>query len=165
MILEVSHRILAMVPDFSRSCRHVEGFLERTSLVHYDTVQVVAEESCPGSDQRFFPWLDQGIAENRLVLDTLLGELLATGSKELTDLARLPQGFESKILHTIAHLADGFFGIDSRFYSLPEDSHWLSPTLRSEIKNSPDDFWLIKVNASLIALERGPVFGLRSFEK
>ena len=51
------------------------------------------------------------------------------------------------MLHVITHLLDGFFGIDSYFYNLVEDSHWVSEELRATIKTSPSRYWLIAVEA------------------
>lgn len=165
MRLEVPHRILVMGPDLERSSAHALRFLAHTPLVKYDTVRVIAAESCSGLDSRFWPWLEQGIAENRQVLEKLLADLRAAGTKDFQDILRIPQGFQSKIIHTVAHLLDGFFGIDSTFYSLPEDSHWLSDTTRNQIETTPEDFWLIKVVAAIEAPEHGNVSALRSFEK
>ena len=165
MRLEVPHRILVMGPDLETSSAHALRFIAHTPLVQYDTVRVIAAESCSGQDSRFRPWLKQGIAENRQVLSKLLADLRAAGTKDFQDLLRMPQGFQSKIIHTVAHLLDGLFGIDSTFYSLPEDSHWLGANLRKQIETSPEDFWLIKVVATIEAPEHGSVSALRSFEK
>lgn len=165
MRLEISHRILVMGPDLERSAAHALRFLDRTPLVQYDAARVITAESCSGLDSRFRPWLEEGIAENRKVLAKLLADLRAAGTRDFQDLVHLPQGFQSKIVHTIAHLLDGFFGIDSAFYSLAEDSHWLSDTTRGQVEESPEEFWLIKVVATLEALEHGSVSALRSFEK
>ncbi len=165
MKLEVTHTILAMEPDFEKSTAHVLRFLDRTPLVQYDAVRVVAAQSCSGADPRFWPCLEQGLADNRQVLTQLTGELRAAGTKEFSDLPAMPQGFQSKIFHTMAHLLDGFFGIDSRFYSLPEDSHWLGASLRRQIEADPEDFWLVTVVATLESLKHQTFAGLRSFEK
>jgi len=165
MKLEVTHRILAMEPDLAKSSAHVLRFLERTPLVQYDAVRVVEAESCSGADPRFWPLIEQGIADNRRVLTQLTGELRAAGTKEFSDLPTMPQGFQSKIFHTMAHLLDGFFGIDSQFYSLPEDSHWLGDSLRKQIAADPEDFWLVTVVATLESKEHQAIAGLRSFEK
>lgn len=164
MRLEISHRILVMGPNLEKSTAHALRFLDRTPLVQYDRVRVIAAESCANTDSRFWPWLEEGVVQNRQVLAKLLGDLRAAGTKDFQDLLSMPQGFQSKIIHTVAHLLDGFFGIDSIFYSLPEDSHWLSDTLRKQIEASPEEFWLIKVVATLEALEHGSVSTLRSFE-
>jgi hypothetical protein len=165
MKLEITHKILAMEPDLEKSSGHVLRFLDRTTLVHYDAVRVVAAESCSGTDPRFWPWLEQGLADNHRVLTQLIGELRGAGTKEFSDLLAMPQGFQSKIFHTMAHLLDGFFGIDSQFYSLPEDSHWLGESLRKQIGASPEEFWLVTVKATLESLEHQAIAGLRSFEK
>jgi hypothetical protein len=165
MRLEVSHWFLSMAPDFAKARGHALRFLERTQLVRYDAVQVVETESCSGADQRFWPLLEQGLADNREVLGKLLGELRSAGIRELNDILSLPQGFQSKIFHTMAHLLDGFFGIDSRLYILPEDSHWASDGLRRQITATPEDFWLIKTVGELASLEQASVFRLRRFEK
>jgi len=165
MRLDVPQWFLVMAPDFARASGHALRFLERTQLVRYDVVRVMESESCSGTDQRFWPLLEQGLAANREVLTELLGELRGGGTRELKDLLFLPQGFQSKIFHTMAHLLDGFFGIDSRLYILPEDSHWLSPGLRRQITANPEDFWLIKTVGELAALEQAAVSRLRRFEK
>ena len=165
MKLEVTHKILTMEPDLEKGAAHVLRFLDRTTLVHYDAVRVVTEQCCSGTDPRFWPCLEQGLADNHRVLTQLIGELRAAGTKEFNDLPAMPQGFQSKIFHTMAHLLDGFFGIDSQFYSLPEDSHWLGESLRKQIEASPEEFWLVTVVATLESLEHHAIAGLRSFEK
>jgi hypothetical protein len=165
MKLEVTHKILTMEPDLEKGAAHVLRFLDRTTLVHYDAVRVVTEQCCSGTDPRFWPCLEQGLADNHRVLTQLIGELRAAGTKEFNDLPAMPQGFQSKIFHTMAHLLDGFFGIDSQFYSLPEDSHWLGESLRKQIEASPEEFWLVTVKATLESLEHHAIAGLRSFEK
>ena len=165
MKLEVTHKILTMEPDLARSAAHVLRFLDRTPLVQYDAMRVVAAESCSGADPRFWPSLEQGLAANREVLAKLTGELQAAGTKEFSDLLAMPQGFQSKIFHTMAHLLDGFFGIDSRFYNLPEDSHWLGERLRKQIETGPAEFWLVRVKATLESKEHHALAGLRSFEQ
>ena len=157
--------MLTMAPDLERAGAHVLRFLDRTTLVRYDTARVVTAESCCATDPRFWPWLEEGVADNRRVLDKLLSELRGAGTRELADLALLPQGFQSKVFHTMAHLLDGFFGIDSQFYCLPDDSHWVAPGLREQIETTPEDFWLITVAATLGELGPGTVAALRVFEK
>jgi len=135
-------------PDFGTSRRRVERFFARTILVKYDSVQVVAEKSCNGTDRHFWKKLDAGITENRNLAAELLADLKETGLTELDNLTTLPQGYASKILHTMAHLLDGFFGVDSRFYNLNDDSHWLNDSQLSHIKQKPESYWLIHVEAS-----------------
>jgi hypothetical protein len=165
MKFEVAHTILVMGPDLAKSSAHVLRFLDHTSLVQYDAVRVVTAESCSAADPPFWPGLEQGLADNRQVLQKLIGELQAAGINDFNDLSAMPQGFQSKIFHTMAHLLDGFFGIDSRFYNLQEDSHWLGASLRKQIEAAPKNFWLITVVATLEAKEHHAIAGLRSFEK
>lgn len=165
MKFKIIHKILTMEPDFAKSAAHVLRFLDHTSLVQYDAVLVVAAQSCSGVDPLFWPWVEQGQVDNRQVLQDLIGELQAADTLGFNDLLTMPQGFQSKIFHTMAHLLDGFFGIDSRFYNLPEDSHWLGDSLRKQIESTPDDFWLITVEAALAVKEHTVIAGLRSFEK
>ncbi|MEJ2057239.1 MAG: hypothetical protein P8X39_05310, partial [Desulfofustis sp.] len=61
------------------------------------------------------------------------------------DLIDLNQGYQSKILHIIAHFLDGFIGIDSVFYNLIDDSHWLSDETRDKIEQQPDRFRLLSL--------------------
>ena len=165
MKLEVTHKILTMEPDLTKGAAHVLRFLDRTALVHYDAVRVVATESFSGADPRFWPSLEQGLTDNRQTLARLTGELRAAGTKEFGDLLAMPLGFQSKIFHTMAHLLDGFFGIDSQFYSLLEDSHWLGESLRGQIEAEPEYFWLVTVVGTLASPSHHALAGLRSFEK
>jgi len=53
-------------------------------------------------------------------------------------------------------MLDGFIGIDSVFYNLAEDSHWLSAPLRKTIEQHPEHYWLVPlwhgpVTSSLLA--------------
>lgn len=165
MRIEVSHKILVFAPDLVSAEKHVLRFLDKTTLVQYDAVRPITPESCPAGDPRFWPWLAEAEAANRQTMSKLLADLRGAGTKSLEDLLVMPQGFQSKIMHTLAHLLDGFFGIDTDFYNLLEDSHWVSEPLRAEIESSPETYWLIKVVATLEALEQGSVSAIRGFEK
>jgi hypothetical protein len=72
-------------------------------------------------------------------------ELQETGLGRAEDLLTLQQGYPSKLLHILTHMLDGFIGIDSVFYNLIEDSHWLSAPLRSTILHKPEHYWLVPV--------------------
>ena len=71
------------------------------------------------------------------------------GYTTLADLLNLPQGYHSKILHTIAHMEDGFFGIDAGFFDLDELSYRLSEQRKGEIQQQPDRCWLLTIAASV----------------
>ncbi|MDH4320194.1 MAG: hypothetical protein OEV73_01715 [Desulfobulbaceae bacterium] len=144
----VTHLMLAYGPDFDGCRRQVERFFARTILVKYDSVTVIAEKSCSATDREFWSKLATGIDENRNLAAGLLAELKEAGITELDSLTTLPQGYASKTLHTIAHLLDGFFGVDSRFYNLNDDSHWLNESQQALVKQKPEQFWLLHVEAS-----------------
>ncbi len=165
MRLEVTHSILVQGQSFSECREHVLGFFAKTTLVHYDGVRVVEEESFSADDARFEAGLEKGIGANRQALKDLLAELQEGGSVALQDLIHLPQGYQSKVIHTLAHLLDGFIGIDTCFYNLLDDSHWLDESRRAAIKDSPKEYWLLLVHGYLEALGGKEVAALRTFER
>lgn len=165
MKLENSHLMLVLAPEPQRAADAVHRFFARTQLVRYDLVTVEKERSCSAAHPQFQPRLAEGLAANRRVLQDILDELKVAGVRSLDDLAQLPQGYQSKLVHTAGHLLDGFFGIDSAFFNLVDDSHWVSEPLRLEFEQSPEDYHLLKVNAELdFARQRQLVSTLRKFE-
>lgn len=135
-------------PDYDTCRLQVERFFARTILVKYDSVQVIAEKSCNGADPDFQNKLEAGLIANQSLAAELLAELKDAGLTDLNKLVDLPQGYASKTLHTMAHLLDGFFGVDSRFYNLNDDSHRLSDTQMKQLAQSPGSFWMLHVEAS-----------------
>jgi len=144
--LHGTHEILVSGPDIETSRRKTRFFFDHNMLVRYDTVHIV--EAITAEHPEFWPRIERGEAANRKVLADLLAELAQEGYGQLEDIARMGQGYQSKIFHTIAHLLDGFFGIDTYLYNLEDDSHWLFPETRQKIADSPRDYWLLKVAAS-----------------
>lgn len=139
----LGRHVVLVEGDDSDICRtQVLNFFERTSLVHYDNI-VVEDTILSGSDPDFAIELEDGLKKNRLTLSRFIDELASTGFEGKGDLIKLGQGYQSKILHIIAHFLDGFIGIDSVFYNLTEDSHWLSDTARKKIKRQPERFRLL----------------------
>lgn len=164
MKLEATNDVLVLGPDFRACEKHVHRFFSKTSLVRYETVHVEEENSLSATDSLFWKRLDEGIANNRKALEDLLGELNGYGFETLEDLLRMEQGFQSKILHTATHLLDGFIGIDTCFYSLAHDSHWLSEAQLNEIRNLPNDYWLLHIKGVITTSSGGTLSNLRSFE-
>jgi hypothetical protein len=107
----------------------------------------MAEDSLPASSPEFWDKMEHAILENRLVLRQLLTELGDEGITTLKDLEDLPQGYMSTILHTATHFLDGFFGVDTYFYNLVEDSHWVSEELTKKMRSVPAHFWLLAIEA------------------
>ena len=164
MEMEIPLDFLVAGEDFA-SCRHrVERFFERTMLVRFDQVQIDEEGSVGAADQAFWQQLDEGIEENRKTVSELAVKLQQEGYTSLAELQDLEKGYLTKILHTIAHLLDGFIGIDSRFYSLEEDSHAISSELRKRIAAEPQKFWIIRVIGKIGAASQDPLDALRTFE-
>jgi len=147
MILSIEHDLLVSGPDLETCCRHVQMFFEKSQLVRYDTVEVDRENSVPGSDPRFEERLNRAIALNHKILAELLAKLNSEGCVEMGQLLNLPQGFPSKLLHTMCHLLDGFFGVDSRFYDIDEISNWLTDNRRKQLELAPGECWLVHVHA------------------
>ncbi len=154
MKLEVFHSILMLGPDATACKDYVLRFFAKTPLVRYDSLNILESEIFPATAPEFWRRIDEGAAENRKTVNDLLAELREAGTKSLEDLPNLPQGFQSKIVHTVAHLLDGFIGIDSLFYNMVEDSHWVSDQLRQEMRENPNEYWLLKVEAVLAVRER-----------
>lgn len=142
------HIILTKATDFETAKNHVLDFFEKTILLHYDHMEVITKKSYRGSDSPFWPAVENGIDENRLILRGLVQELQGAGCQKAFDLNTVQQGYQSKTLHIIAHFLDGFVGIDSALYNLLEDSHWLSPSLQKGIKQEPQNYWLIYLEVS-----------------
>jgi len=126
MSLEVTHVFLVEGSDCFTCRQRVERFLARTQLVKYDVIRIEQERCRPAQALEFWPALEAGIAANRRFVQELTEELTVGGYTTLQDFMADQEGFPSKTLHIIAHVLDGFFGIDSGFYNLVEDSHWVS---------------------------------------
>jgi hypothetical protein len=164
MDLEVSLDVLVASEDFV-SCRHrVSRFFDRTMLIRFDEVRVDEKESINAADQAFWPRLDEGVSANRKIVGELVASMQEEGVATFEDLQKLEQGYLTKILHTIAHLLDGFIGIDSRFYSLEEDSHAISKALRRQITAEPQQFWIVRVVGKIGTASQDPLDALRTFE-
>lgn len=121
----------------------VQHFFTRNFLVKYDRV-VIAERTINAGEADFWRRLKEGVAANRQVVEELLDELGAGGFVKLADLLELRQGYESKLLHAMTHMLDGFFGVDTAFFNLEEDSHGISDRLAATIKARPAGFWLVE---------------------
>jgi len=162
--LEISHDILLAGSDF-KSCRQrVERFFDRTTLIHYDQLLVLEDESLNGSNEKFGARLKENLAANHMVVAELLQNLKEEGFAGIDDLKGVEKGYVSKVFHTIAHLLDGFIGIDSRFYNLEEDSHGVSRDLGRKIHTAPQNYWMLRVKGRITRAGEDPFDALRIFE-
>jgi hypothetical protein len=162
--LEISHDILLTGKDFATCRDHVSRFFERTMLIRYDKVQVMEEESLNATEKDFWNRLAQGISANQKIIEELLHNLKDEGFATLEELHNVEKGYISKTFHTIAHLLDGFIGIDSRFYNLEEDSHGISQELQQKISATPAEYWILKVCGKIASTAEDPLDALRTFE-
>jgi len=132
---------------YAQGCEKVTLFLDKTALVRYENIVFNSDLSCSASDPIFWEIVNNGLEKNKQSIIALIDELQESGYSQLTELAGMKQGYESKVLHTLVHLLDGFIGVDSSFYNLIEDSHLLNDSLRQKIKQTPNRYQLLQVNA------------------
>jgi len=140
------HKVLVAGSSFINCCDQVHRFFNLTSLVIYDCIQVIDVKCRNGLDEDFSAELTAAEDKNRDTVNALIGELQQTGARTIDDLRQLEHGYPSKILHLISHLLDGFIGIDSHFYNLPADSHWLEEDTAKAIETDPGSYWLIHID-------------------
>lgn len=141
---EINHLFLVNDPDSRSAHNHVVHFFATTTLVRYEKIKIVKKEIISAENKLFYPRLEKALEENQRIITGLIKELQEeSGINNINELPKLQQGFASKTLHTIAHLLDGFFTIDSCFFNLVEDSHGLSAELRQKIDHAPGSFWLV----------------------
>ncbi len=150
MLMKINnyHDFLVAGPDFDTCARKVERFFEKNVLVRYDRVHSDASQSLPASEKDFNTRLQAAIELHREVIKDLVDTLEEEGGADLSQWHTMEQGYVSNTVHTLAHLLDGFFGIDSRFYNLVDHSHQVSDVLMEKIPQSPQEFWLIKTEGS-----------------
>lgn len=150
MILFIEHDLLVSGPDMESCSKHVLSFFDKSQLVHYDSVEVDPKYSAQGSDPQFTEFLNNAIDANRKIMKELLANIKDEGCTQLDDILNLPQGFQSKLLHTISHILDGFLGVDSRFFDIDEISHWLTEKRKKQIETNPEQCWIIRVKAKSV---------------
>ncbi len=147
------HLILAQGENSASALKNTLHFFESTTLVQYDELRVIDEFILDQSSEHFYKYIAQGVKKNKEVVNKLLLELRQIGIIELTDLTCLEQGYPSKTLHILSHFLDGFIGVDSFFYNLVEDSHWVSDNLLNQLKNVPGNYWLLKLQGFSLSPE------------
>jgi hypothetical protein len=164
MDLEVSIDVLVAGEDFASCHQRVRRFFDQTMLLRFDEVKIDEQGAINGADQAFWTRLDEGVSANKISVSELAANLKREGFASLTELQDLEKGYLTKTLHTIAHLLDGFIGIDSRFYSLEEDSHTVTSELRRQIAAQPQQFWILQVVGKIGTASKDPLDTLRTFE-
>ena len=118
----------------SEDCKaQIDSFFEKTTLVQYDKISIDNDAIVNGGNEQFSERLKKGLDRNQAVLAKFIDELKATGFEKRSDLPSLKQGYPSKVLHIIAHFLDGFISIDTAFYNLIDDSHWISEKTKEQL--------------------------------
>jgi len=143
------HEILVKGNGYQVCRERVLAFFNTYQLVRYSHIDTVEKKSLPASSPEFEDRLQRAVLRNRRILNDLTRELQEENVLTLDDLRVMPQGYKSKMLHVITHLLDGFFGIDTCFYNLEEDSHWVSDEFRQKVKALPSHYWLLYIEAAV----------------
>ena len=142
------HDLLLQSSNRQTAEQDVRSFFTHNELVRYDSLLIDSSTIINGTNQQFFKKMEDGLNGNKQVLEGLLRELQAEGVVNLQAWTFLQQGYATKLLHTAVHLLDGFFGVDSVLYSLIDDSHQVTGTLRNKIKENPEKYWLVHVSGA-----------------
>lgn len=140
------HRILVSGDSLEACSDQVRRFFDLTSLVIYDCIEIRPEQSLAADSPGFTRALDAAVADNRKTVEGLVAELRKTGIETIASLTDLEQGYPSKVLHILTHFLDGFIGIDSSFYNLVDDSHWLPAATQAALAERPESYWLIHID-------------------
>ncbi len=144
MNIEIVHEFLVKDDAVSDCCRRVKCFLDKNLLLRYQEVEIDPALCVSGINDTFWPRIKTAIATNHEILAKFLAELEENGFNRTADFIDMEQGFVSKTLHTVVHLLDGFIGIDSAFYSLVDDSHWLDRKRKERIEKNPGKYHLVR---------------------
>ncbi len=139
------HEILAKGSDLNSCKNKTLRFFQNYQLVRYS--RILIKEFLQPSHPFFWEKIEKAVLKNHHILNELIEELEIEGIKTMKDLQTISQGYKTSMLHTITHLVDGFFGVDTYFYNLEEDSHWISDELKEKIKQNPDHYWLFSIEA------------------
>jgi len=146
----ISHYFLVRAQTALLAARHVERYLSGNQLISYAEFFVQPEEVIGGEHEKFWDTLGMGLVANDVFARRMLAHLKDEGVTTLDQLLNLKQGYATKILHTLTHLLDGFIGIDSVFYNLVEDSHWVSEELSEAIRGQVQEYWLVPVRTGML---------------
>jgi len=141
------YKVLVKGAGFEACEGKVLLFFQKYQLVRFSVITIQKTASLSALHSGFHEELQAAILANQRILRSLIRELQQENVTNLDDLNDLPQGYKTKLLHIITHFLDGFFGIDTFFYNLIEDSHWVSKELQNAMANTPSEFWLLSLDA------------------
>ncbi|MBB1078006.1 hypothetical protein HUU62_26770 [Rhodoferax sp. 4810] len=140
------HNMLLVGDSFDHCSEQVHKFFDLTSLVVYDCIEIVESQTFSSQDADFFDRIVAAEEHNRQAVQKLINELIKAKIKKTEDFLNIEQGYLSKTLHIMTHFLDGFIGVDSYFYNLIDDSHWLPPATAQAIHEKSHHFWLLHIN-------------------
>ncbi len=140
------HKVLLAGDSFDHCSTQVHKFFDLTSLVIYDCIETIENKSFSGLDAAFFDHIAEAEMHNRRSMQGLINELVKADICKTTDLQNVEQGYLSKTIHILSHFLDGFIGIDSYFYNLIDDSHWLPQTTAQVIHKNRRHYWLLHID-------------------
>ena len=146
MKLLAHHSFLVSGQHYEDCKAQIDSFFEKTTLVQYDKISIDNDAIVNGGNEQFSERLKKSLDRNQAVLAKFIDELKTTGFVKRSDLPSLKQGYPSKVLHIIAHFLDGFISIDTAFYNLIDDSHWISAKTKEQLTSHPEKFWLIPLD-------------------
>ncbi len=139
------HTVLLTGDSLESCCKQVRNYFERTTLVRYDTLEIIETRCIQGISSNFTATLEQAVSKNIQSIDNLILDLEKTGITKISEIKNLEQGYPSKIFHLLSHFMDGFISTDSAFYNLIDDSHQVPPATLQAIQNNQEKHWLIYV--------------------
>ncbi len=138
--------MLLVGDSFDHCNEQVHKFFDLTSLVIYDCIVAIESQSYSSLDADFFDRIVAAEKYNRQMVQNLIDELIKAKIQKTEDFINIEQGYQSKTLHILSHFLDGFIGVDSYFYNLIDDSHWLPPKTAQAIHDKSHHFWLVHIN-------------------
>lgn len=154
MTMLSEHVLLIAGPSYESCCQQAKMFFSRTNLVKYDQIDILHQKSVSAEHPDFSSRIDELIAKNKECVAELVNELAGLGITSVAQLKDLRQGYESKVLHLLSHFMDGFIGIDSCFYNLIDDSHWVSASTRALFRPQHNQYWLIHVQGTTTSIQK-----------
>ncbi len=159
------HYLLLESSNLKTAELYAHYFFDHNDLVRYNSVAIESSAIICGNDSEFFKNIETGLKANRQAINSLVDELHAEGASDPQAWSTLQQGYTTKLLHTVIHLLDGFFGIDSVFYNLVENSHQVTDALLTRINEHPEKYWLVPVTGMSVHGNADRVPSLRPFGK
>lgn len=154
------HKVLVAGESFDHCSIQVNRFFDLTSLVIYDCIEIPEEQASSGVDSDFFRKIRAAEKRNHLMVCELVADLKKSGIQSISDMHKIEQGYVSKTLHVLSHFLDGFIGIDSYFYNLLDDSHWLPDSTANLIKQNPGQYWLLHLDCYSLTPEEAGILHL-----